>query len=57
LFEANAGGGAAGVPAGGGSNGNRSVKNPFRKESWNITEQMKLEKTDRQLAERLKAAA
>jgi hypothetical protein len=36
-LEANAGGGAA---------GNRSVKNPFRKESWNLTEQMKLQKSD-----------
>ena len=36
---------------------NRSVKNPFRKETWNLTEQMKLQKTDPQLAARLKAAA
>jgi hypothetical protein len=58
LFEANAGGGAAGNPAGGGTGGgNRSVKNPFRKESWNLTEQMKMEKTDPQLAARYKAAA
>jgi len=35
----------------------RSVKNPFRKESWNLTEQMKLMKSDPQLAARLKAAA
>jgi hypothetical protein len=55
LFEANAGGGAAG--SGGGAAGNRSVKNPFRKESWNLTEQMKIQKTDPQLAARLKAAA
>jgi len=55
LFEANAGGGAAGSGSGGA--GNRSVKNPFRKESWNLTEQMKLQKTDPQLAKRLKAAA
>jgi hypothetical protein len=32
------------------------VKNPFRKETWNLTEQMKLTKTDPQLAARLKAA-
>ncbi|MCW5552167.1 MAG: hypothetical protein KIS67_08360 [Verrucomicrobiae bacterium] len=57
LFESNAGGGAAGNPAGGGTGSNRSVKNPFRKESWNLTEQMKLQKTDPQLAARLKAAA
>lgn len=55
LFEANAGGGAAG--SGGGAAGNRSVRNPFRKETWNLTEQMKLQKTDPQLAARLKAAA
>ena len=55
LFEANAGSGAAG--SGGGVTGNRSVKNPFRKESWNLTEQMKIQKSDPQLAARLKAAA
>ena len=55
LFEANAGGGAAGSGSGGA--GNRSVKNPFRKETWNLTEQMKFQKTDPALAARLKAAA
>jgi hypothetical protein len=55
LFEANAGGGATGSGSGGA--GNRSVKNPFRQETLNITEQMRLEKTDPQLAARLKAAA
>jgi hypothetical protein len=55
LFEANAGGGAAGSGSGGA--GYRSVKNPFRKESFNFTEQMKLQKSDPQLAARLKAAA
>ena len=57
LFESNAGGGAAGNPAGGGTGSQRSVKNPFRKETWNLTEQMKLQKTDPTLAARLKAAA
>jgi hypothetical protein len=59
LFESNSGGGAAGDASGGGGNAraNRSVKNPFRKETWNLTEQMKLAKTDPQLAARLKAAA
>lgn len=57
LFESNAGGGAAGNGSGGAGGGNRSVKNPFRKETWNLTEQMKLQKTDPQLAARLKAAA
>ncbi len=57
LFESNAGGGAAGNGAGGAAGSGRSVKNPFRKESWNLTEQMKLQKADPQLAARLKAAA
>jgi hypothetical protein len=56
LFESNAGSGAANSGSGGAGN-NRSVKNPFRKETWNLTEQMKLQKTDPQLAARLKAAA
>ena len=55
LFEANAGSGAAGSGSGGA--GNRSVKNPFRKESFNLTEQMKLQKADPALAARLKASA
>ena len=55
LFEANAGSGAAGSGSGGA--GNRSVKNPFRKESFNLTEQMKIQKNDPALAARLKAAA
>jgi hypothetical protein len=57
LFESNAGGGATGNGSGGTGGSSRSVKNPFRKESWNLTEQMKLQKTDPQLAKRLKAAA
>ncbi|MDO8942211.1 MAG: hypothetical protein Q7U75_03460, partial [Desulfobacterales bacterium] len=57
LFESNAGGGAAGNGSGGAGGGNRSVRNPFRKESWNLTEQMKLQKSDPTLAARLKAAA
>lgn len=55
LFESKLGGGAASNPTGGGTGSGRSVKNPFRKESWNVTEQMKLQKTDPQLAARLKA--
>ena len=55
LFESNAGGGAAGDGSGGA--GNRSGKNPFRKETWNLTEQMRLQKSDPRLAQRLKAAA
>jgi hypothetical protein len=61
LFESNVGGssGAAGQPSGGGGYGRptRSVKNPFRKETWNLTEQMKLQKNDPQLAARLRASA
>lgn len=59
LFESNAGGGAAGDASGGGAatRATKSVRNPFRKETWNLTEQMKLQKTDPQLAARLKAAA
>ena len=57
LFESNAGGGAAGNASGGGATARASVRKPFRKETWNLTEQMKLQKTDPQLAARLKAAA
>jgi hypothetical protein len=57
LFESNAGGGAAGNPAGGGTGSNRTVKNPFRKETLNLTEQWRLIKSDPGLAARLKAAA
>ena len=57
LFESNAGGGAASNGAGGAAGVNRSVKNPFRKDTWNLTEQMKLQKSDPGLAVRLKAAA
>jgi len=57
LFEANAGGGAASNGAGGAGASARTAKNPFRRDSWNLTEQMKIQKTDPQLAARLKAAA
>jgi hypothetical protein len=63
LFESNMGGGAAGSSgshhAGGASShhGGRGTKNPFRKETWNLTEQMRLQKTDPGLAARLKAAS
>ena len=58
LFESNAGGGAAGnASGGGGATKPGSGKNPFRKETWNLTEQMKLQKSDPGLAARLKAAA
>ena len=58
LFEANAGSGAAGSgPGGAGSASARAARNPYRKETFNLTEQMKLQKSDPQLAARLKAAA
>jgi hypothetical protein len=57
LFESNAGGGAASNGGGAAGGSQRSVKNPFRKETWNLTEQMKLQKSDPGLAARLKAAA
>ena len=57
LFESNAGGGAASNGGGAAAGSQRSVKNPFRKETLNITEQMKLQKSDPALAARLRAAA
>ena len=56
LFESNAGGGAAGNGSGGAGN-KVPVKNPFKRETWNLTEQMKIQKSDPQLAARLRAAA
>ena len=58
LFEANAGSGAAG--SGGGATGSvsaRGARNPYKAETFNLTEQMKLLKSDPKLAARLKAAA
>ena len=58
LFESNAGGGAAGnVTGGGGIGGRAPAKNPWKKESLNITEQMRITKSDPQMAARLEAAA
>ncbi len=54
LFDSNAGGGAAGHGSGGAGGGNRFARNPFRKESWNLTEHMKLQKSDPALAARLR---
>lgn len=56
LFEANAGGGAAGSGSGGAS-GNGGVVNPFAKASYNLTEQMRLLRENPGLAARLEAAA
>ena len=57
LFESNAGGGAGGSGGGAGTRAPGAAKNPFRKETWNLTEQMKLVRSDPQLAARLRAAA
>jgi hypothetical protein len=59
LFESNAGGGASSNASGGGAGArlNQLQKNPFKRETWNLTEQMRLLKSDPQLAARLKAAA
>ena len=56
LFESNAGSGASGNAAGG-AKPHGLAKNPFKKETWNLTEQMRLLKSDPNLAARLKAAA
>ena len=56
LFESNAGGGAAGHGSGGAGN-KGSVKNPFTQATWNLTEQMRLQKSDPNLAARLRAVA
>ena len=55
LFAANAGGGATGSSSGGAARG--GGVNPFRKETWNLTEQVKLLKTDPGLAARLQTLA
>jgi hypothetical protein len=61
LFESNAGAGAAGSSGShGGAGGHptgRGTKNPFRKETWNLTEQMRLQRNDPGLAARLRAAS
>jgi hypothetical protein len=59
LFESNAGAGAGSgaAPNGSGGPARAGIKNPFKRETWNLTEQMKLMKSDPALAARLKAAA
>ena len=54
LFEANAGGGAAGSGSRGAGGGQ---VNPWSKATWNLTEQVKLLKTNPGLAARLQASA
>jgi len=56
LFESNAGSGAGASARAHGAAAPGS-KNPFKRETWNLTEQMKLQKIDPALAARLKAAA
>jgi hypothetical protein len=56
LFESNAGSGAASNGSGGVAN-KGPAKNPFKNETWNLTEQMRLQKSDPNLAARLRAAA
>ena len=57
LFESNSGGGSGAASHGGASGAAHRGKNPFKREHWNLTEQMKLQKTDPKLAERLRASA
>ena len=59
LFESNsgAGSGASSTASGGGGGTRIGTRNPFKKETWNLTEQMKLQKSDPALAARLRAAA
>jgi hypothetical protein len=54
LFKPSTGGGAANSSAGGGRS---TSANPFKKESWNLTEQAKLIKSDKAEASRLAAEA
>lgn len=56
LFEGNSGAGTSGN-GGAGATNPRVLRNPFRKETWNLTEQMRLQKSDPGLAARLQAAA
>lgn len=46
-----------GAPAGGSATATIGIKNPFAPESFNLTEQSRLYRTDRDLYDRLKAAA
>jgi hypothetical protein len=55
LFQSSSGGGAANQSAGGGRS--KTAGNPWKKESWNVTEQMKLVKADKAEANRLATEA
>jgi hypothetical protein len=54
LFEPNAGIGAGATTA---ARSQGVLNNPFKRETWNLTEQMRLLKRDPALAQRLRAAA
>jgi hypothetical protein len=56
LFEKSSGSGAPGSGSGG-AGGSAGIRNPWKKESYNLTEQMKITKKDPKAAARLKAEA
>ena len=56
LFEQNAGGGAVGNGSGGVGQMNHG-RNPWKQETWNLTEQSKMARMNPVLAKQLKAAA
>lgn len=55
LFKSSSGGGASNSSAGGGRS--TAAGNPWKKESWNVTEQMKAIKADKAEASRMAAEA
>lgn len=55
LFESNSGSGASGSSSGGA--GSSKVKNPWKKDSYNLTEQMRITRKDPKAAARLRAEA
>jgi hypothetical protein len=57
LFEENSGGGAAGNGSGGAGLNASGRKNPFAKETWNLTEQGRITRENPKLAQSLRAAA
>lgn len=57
LFESNAGGGASSNGSGGAGFGTGGGRNPFKKETWNLTEQGRLLRANPVLADQLRRAA
>jgi hypothetical protein len=57
LFEENSGGGAAGNGSGGAGLNANGKKNPWAKETWNLTEQGRITRENPKLANSLRAAA